>query len=340
MTRAIRINSPRNMEICDVAVPENPGMNEVLVRVKAAGICGSDYHIYLGTHPIGDYPRVIGHEFVGEVVEVGSSVSGLAPGDHIVADPMISCGTCYACKLGRNNICSSLQVRGVHIDGGFSERVVLPQKSVHKISKHLEWPDAALIEPFTIASQVVWRARIAEKDNVLIMGAGTIGLAVLQLVKKIGAKCTITDIFDSHLDLAKKMGADNVINSSKEHVEELIQQETAGAGMSVVIEAVGLTSLLEDAVSLAAPAGRIVVLGFVKDPFRISHFDITIKELEIIGSRLNTNKFPEVVTMFKRNDLNPGLLVSHKFHFTEAQKAFDLIEQKPGDVCKVVLMFD
>jgi L-gulonate 5-dehydrogenase len=340
MIRAIRINSPRNMEICDVTVPKNPRMNEVLVSVKAAGICGSDYHIYLGTHPIGDYPRVIGHEFVGEIAEVGSAVSGLAPGDHIVANPMISCGTCYACRLGRNNICSSLQVRGVHVDGGFSELVVLPQRSVHKISKHLEWSEAALIEPFTIASQVIWRARITEKDNVLIMGAGTIGLVGLQLVKKIGAKCTVTDIFDSHLELAEKMGADRVINSSKEPVEEIIQEETGGVGMSVVIEAVGLTSLLEEAVKLAAPAARIIVLGFVKDPFRISHFDITIKELEIIGSRLNTNKFPEVVNMFNRNELHPDLLLSHTFHFTEAQKAFDLIEQKPEDVCKVVLMFD
>ncbi|MHC4456273.1 MAG: zinc-binding alcohol dehydrogenase family protein [Planctomycetota bacterium] len=340
MIKAIKVNSPLNLEICEIPLPDELGEEELLVKVKAAGICGSDVHIYHGTLAVAKYPRIIGHEFVGEIVDVGSKVSGFHAGDHVAVDPVISCGKCYPCSIGRNNVCTSLKVRGVHVDGGFAEYVALAQKSTHKISKKLRWEEAVLIEPFSIAAQVVWRSQVTEKDDVLIMGAGPIGLAILQMAKKIGARCTVTDLFDCRLELAKKMSADRTINSSKEDVVKIILKETHGVGIPVVIEAVGLPKLTEDAVKIASPAGRIVILGFSVETSRICQFDITIKELDVIGSRLSANKFPEVIKLFNNNELNPELLVSHIFHFTKVRKALELIEKNPAKTCKIVLTFD
>ncbi len=340
--KAIRINSPRDLEICQVDDIDNRKLNagEVWVKTKAAGICGSDFHIYNGTHPIGDYPKIIGHEMVGEVQAVGKGVNRVGPGDHVVLNPMISCNVCYACSIGRPNICSTLQVRGVHVDGGYQEHLVLPESRLHKVDQKLDWTTAVLIEPYTIAAQVIWRSRITAQDNVLITGAGPIGLAVLEMAKLEGANCTITDLFDEHLEIAHQIGADYTINSSRENVEDAIKQRSAHTNISVIIEAVGLTSLLEQAVRIAAPAARIVVLGFEQKPIIVSQFDFAFKELEIIGSRLNTQKFPEVIDAFNSGNVRPKPLITHTFHFTEAQQAFHLLEKQPEKVCKIVLLFD
>jgi L-gulonate 5-dehydrogenase len=338
--KVIRVNSPKNLEICDVPEPEKVDSEEILVKVKAAGICGSDLHIYHGTSPVATYPRVIGHEFVGEIVKVGSKVEDLNVGDHVVVDPVVSCGECYPCSIGRNNVCASVKVRGVHVDGGFAEYVVLPKTSVYKISDELSWEEAALIEPFTIAAQVADRGGITEKDSVLIMGAGPIGLVILQVVKKIGAKCMVADLIDKRLELAKEIGADMVINSSKQDVSEIVFAETNGLGVTVAVEAVGLPELFEKVIKITAPAGRIVVLGFVDKPSQIPELEITKKELDVRGSRLHTNKFPQVVKWFNNRELNPKPLISHVFHFTEIKEAINLIENNSTDTCKVVLRFE
>ncbi len=338
--KAIRVNNPLDLEICDLPVPEELGQEDVLIQVKAAGICGTDVHIYHGTRPTTEYPKILGHEFSGEVVKVGSNVSGFQKGDHVAADPVISCGKCYPCSIGRHNVCKTVQCLGVHVDGGFVEYVVRPQQNVYKFSKDLKWEELATAEPFSIAAQVVWRGQVAKNDYVLIMGSGPIGLATLQVVKKIGATCAVVDILDTRLELARKMGADRIINSSLENVAEVVSKETGGTGPQVVIDAVGHPQIFEDAVKMASPAGRVVVLGFTKQPSTICEFDITTKELEIRGSRLNAHKFPEVVQWFNAREVEPELLVSHTFHFTDIQNAMKLIEDQPGETCKVVLTFD
>lgn len=338
--KAIRINTPLDLEICELPKPEQLADDEVLIQVKAAGICGTDVHIYHGTRPTTEYPKVIGHEFAGEIVKVGDKVVDLQVGDHVAVDPVLSCGSCYACSIGRHNICSSVQCLGVHLDGGFAEYSVQPQQNVYKFSQDLSWEELATAEPFSIAAEINWRAQITEDDTVLIYGSGTIGLATLQVAKQLGARCMVVDILAPRLELAKKMGADRVINSTQESVAEIVQQETQGTGPQVVIDAVGNPKILEEAVKLACPAGRVMVIGFTKDPSALCQFDITTKELDIRGSRLNAHKFPEVVQWFNKREVQPGLLVTHTFHFTEAKQAMQLIEEHPEDVCKVLLTFE
>ena len=192
--KAICVIEPNTIRIEERPIPEIQSPNDVLVKVKAAGICGSDVHIYHGTSPVATYPRVIGHEIAGEIVQTGGSVQELSIGDHVVMDPVIYCGSCYACRIGRRNVCSNLKVRSVHVDGGYQEYLVLPHSSVYKIPDALSWEEAVMIEPFTIAEQVCSRGEITKNDVVFIMGAGPEGLSILIRAKLFGATCVIKSL--------------------------------------------------------------------------------------------------------------------------------------------------
>ncbi|SNS73846.1 L-gulonate 5-dehydrogenase [Anaerovirgula multivorans] len=338
--KAAKIISPGNLEICEVPMPKIKSDDEVLIKVKAAGICGSDIHIYHGTSPVATYPRVIGHEVVGEVVEVGTKATKLVVGDHVIMDPVIGCGECYPCSIGRPNVCSYLKVRGVHEDGGYQEYIVLPENGVHKISKDLSWEEAIMIEPFTIAAQIASRGEITERDTVFIMGAGPAGLCAAQVVKRIGAKCIISDLVDSRLELAQKIGVDMVINPSKEDVDKIIMDETNGLGVPVIIDAVCIPQTFEQAVKLAASAGRVILLGFTDTPSKIAQLEITKKELDVKGSRLHSNKFPEVIEWFNNREIDPKMLISNVYNFSDIMKAIEQVENNPIETYKVILKFD
>jgi len=338
--KAVTVISPENLEICEVPMPEIKNGDDILIKVKSGGLCGSDIHIYHGHNKSATYPRVIGHEFAGEVVSMGEGVKDLTIGDHVVADPVISCGTCYPCLVNRHNVCSNLKALGVHTDGGFREYIVLPQKNVHKISNDIKWEEAALIEPFTISAQVLSRGGVTQKDTVFIMGAGPIGLCILQAAKRLGAKCFISDLIDQRLKLAEEFGADFIINPSGKDVKEVIMEATGGAGVPVVIDTVCIPESFEMAVKLATPAGRIVLLGFTSTPSQIAQFDIVSKELDVRGTRLNNHKFPEVIEWFDKKEVNPRPLVSRIFHFTDTLKAIEQVENHPNETIKVVLKFD
>jgi 2-desacetyl-2-hydroxyethyl bacteriochlorophyllide A dehydrogenase len=338
--KAIKVKSPLSLEICEVPIPEIKKGNDVLIKVKAAGICGSDIHIYHGKNPVATYPRVIGHEFAGEVVATGNEVTDLAIGDHVVVDPVINCGYCYPCSIGRPNVCFNLQVIGVHIDGGFREYAVIPRENIYEISKDISWEEAATIEPFTISAEVVSRAQVTANDTVFIMGAGPIGLCILQAAKRIGAKCIISDLIKQRLEKAKEMGADKTIDASSQAVNEIIMKETDGFGVPVVVDAVCLPQTFEQALKLACSAGRVIVLGLTTQPSQIPQMEIMKKELDVRGSRLSNKKFSSVIEWFSKKEVKPRLLISHVFHFTEIEKAIAQAEGHPDQTYKVILKFD
>ena len=339
MPKGIQVSGPNSLEIINIDMPVITRGDEVIVEIKAAGVCGSDVHIYEGTHPIGGYPKIIGHELAGVVVETGSEVNSIATGARVVIDPMIPCGTCIACRTGHSNTCSALKVLGVHLDGGYAEYIKVPVKSLHQISDKISWECAALVEPFTVASQVTKQAQLNKDDRLLIIGAGAIGLAILQVAKAVGAEVIVADILDSHLEAAASMGADHVINSSTSDLVESVMKITNDDGVSVVIEAVGVKSLFEAGLKCTSPAARVVALGFDQRNLDISLFDITIKELNIIGSRLNNGRFPEVVDWFEKGWVDPEKLISHRDHFTNTKKALERILERPDEVLKSVITF-
>lgn len=337
--KVIKIVEPGNLQICSEELPEYLSEDDVLIKVKAAGVCGSDIAIYKGTSPVATYPRVIGHEIAGEIAKIGSNVKDLKIGDHVVIDPVISCGHCYPCSKGKGNVCVDLKVRGVHIDGGYGEYTIAPQKNVYKISNKISFEEAALVEPFTIAAQVLSIGQITANDFVLINGSGAIGLIILQAVKLIGAKCIVSDLLDSRLEKAKYFGADITVNPKKQDIFDVVKKETNGLGMNVIIDAVGIPQILEQAIKLASSAGTIVTLGFNSKGASISELDITQKELEIKGSRLNSKKFPQVIEWFEKGLIHPKEMISQEFYFEDILDALKLNDTQPEKVTKILLKF-
>ncbi|MCD7110842.1 Zn-dependent oxidoreductase [Rhizobium sp. DKSPLA3] len=334
----ISVREPYTLEIDDRPVPQ-PGPGEVAIRVRRAGICGSDMHILHGSNPFAVYPRVIGHEFAGVIEALGEGVSSLAIGQHVVADPVISCGTCYPCRIGRSNVCANLQVIGVHRDGGFRAVAIVPEANAVKVSSTLGLDVAALAEPLAVAANVLWRTECTKDDVVLIYGAGTVGITVLQMAKMKGARCIIADIDADRLVRAREFGADVVINSREQSVAEVVAPELDGLGPSIVIDGAGIPSLLEEACRVAAPAGRIGLLGFSPGPCNISQQEIVRKELTLVGSRLNRRFIPEVIGWLEAGLLRPEAMITQTFDARDARAAFDLVEKHPEQTLKVQLAF-
>ncbi|MCM3399603.1 zinc-binding alcohol dehydrogenase family protein [Oceanobacillus profundus] len=338
--KAIRIPEAHIIEVLDIPVPELEKENEVKVKIKRVGICGSDMHIYHGTNPLATYPRIVGHEVTGEIVEVGSGVSKVSIGDHVVIEPITYCGECYACKNGRPNVCKEVSVFGVHEDGGMREFVVLEDKQVHKVDSEIEWDEAVMAEPYTIGAQATWRGNVGEGQTVFIQGAGPIGITVLKLAKLRGATVIISDFTNERLVFAKENGADYTINPSEVDVSGQINEITNGEGANVVIDAVGVPQTFELAVEVASPAGNVVTLGFNATPSSIAMMHITKKELTITGSRLQTNQFGKVVELINSKKLTHNGLVTHRFHVDQVKEAFEFVEKNPDKVRKAVIEFE
>ncbi|WP_032120945.1 zinc-binding alcohol dehydrogenase family protein [Clostridium amazonitimonense] len=338
--KAIMIEGPHKLRIIDMEKPKIKNKDDVLLKIISGGICGSDIGIYNGTNSLATYPRIIGHEYAGIVEEIGSGVTNVKIGDVVAVDPVRSCGKCYACKNGRHNVCSTLEVTGVHRDGGFCEYVVTSEKYVYSIDlgKDNDYL-VSLVEPYSIGMEVNNRANIKEEDTVLIMGSGPIGCCVMQVAKSRGAKVVMTDLVDNRLERAKDMGADVVLNVLKEDLSSKTEEITSDEGFPVIVDTVCSTRSFEQAVELASPAGRVIVLGTTNKVSEIPQVNITKKELDVKGSRLNNHCFPEVIKGFEMGSLTPKKLCTHVFDYKDVEHALELLQNSPDETCKVILKF-
>ncbi|WP_257352121.1 zinc-binding alcohol dehydrogenase family protein [Pseudalkalibacillus decolorationis] len=338
--KAVQVRKAHELVVQEVEKPQISNSTDVLVKVKRVGICGSDMHIYHGTNPLATLPRVVGHEVAGEVVEIGPDVTGVQVGDHVVVEPISYCGECYACRKGRQNVCESLSVFGVHEDGGMREWFVLPEKQVHVVGSALAWEEIVLAEPYTIGAQAVWRGEVEQGDSVLIQGAGPIGVCILKMAKLQGASVMITDLSEERLAFAKENGADVTVQAGREDVRQRVHEWTNGEGANVVIDAVCLPMTFEMSFDVVSVAGRIVVLGFDEQTAAVSQLPITKKEVTVKGSRLQTNQFPKVVTLLNEGKLHHNGLITHTFSLDDVQEAFNFVESHPEQVRKAIIVFD
>ncbi|TCP21286.1 L-gulonate 5-dehydrogenase [Scopulibacillus darangshiensis] len=338
--KAVQVRKAHELVIQEVEKPAIKNPTDVLVKVKRVGICGSDMHIYHGTNPLATLPRVVGHEVAGEVVEVGPDVTSVQAGDHVVVEPIRYCGSCYACRKGRPNVCESLSVFGVHEDGGMREWFVLPEKQIHVVDANLPWEEIVLAEPYTIGAQATWRGQVEKGDTVLIQGAGPIGICILKMAKLLGGTVMVTDLSDERLAFAKENGADLTVNAGREDIQKTVSEWTHEEGVNVVIDAVCIPQTFELSLDVVSPAGTCVVLGFDERPASISELPITKKEVTIVGSRLQTNQFPKVVKLLNEGKLTHNGLVTHKFPLEKVQDAFDFIEKNPDKVRKALIEFE
>lgn len=337
--KALYITEPHKLEIKEVPVPRIKASDEILVKVKAAGICGSDIHNLHGAVSGIPYPIIPGHEMSGEVVETGSGVKDIAVGDYVTADVVSACGHCYPCSIGRKNVCENIRARGSHMDGCFCEYIVIKAAEAYRYPKTIPWQRAALIEPYTIGSQCASIAKIKKGDVVYIIGAGPIGICIMQICNLLGATTIISDLFDQRLERAKEMGADFIINSNKENPQEVIPRLTDLRGITVAVDTVGIPSIFESLVKLVLPTGRIVSLSFSSNPVTILPVDITKKEIEICGSRMSCNQFPKVIEYFHTNQIDGTGLISKVYPFSEVLEAFKETDSNPAPNCKILVDF-
>ena len=336
--KSIVIQKPNELVIEERSVP-TPAAGEVRIKIKLAGICGSDSHIYRGHNPFAKYPRVIGHEFFGVVDAVGEGVDEARLGERVSVDPVISCGHCYPCSVGKPNVCTSLVVLGVHRDGGFSEYAAVPAKNAWVIPDAIPDKHAVMVEPFTIAAQVTGHVSPTEQDVALVYGAGPMGLTTVQALKGVYnvKQVIVTDRIEERLAMAEKSGADWVINNGKASLQEALEEK--GVKPTLIIDAACHPSILQEAVSLASPAARIVMMGFSSEPSQIVQQGITGKELSIFSSRLNANKFPVVIGWLEKGLIDPDKLITHAFDYHHVTDAIELFEKDQRQCCKVLLTF-
>ena len=337
--KSIEIIAPHQVAVIERKKPDLRDPHDVLIHVRYVGICGSDIHIYHGTNPFASYPRVFGHEFVGEVEAVGEAVTKLQAGDHVICEPIEYCGKCYACTHGSPNVCPDVHVYGVHIDGGGCEYIVLPEEKVFSVSREIPWKELVLSEPLTIGAQVCLRGEVRSEDSMLVMGAGPIGLCIMLMAKRAGAKVIMSDLLDERLAYAEKLGADFIFNAGREDTKEVIDRITRGYGVNVVADTVSTGASLELAAEIASPAGRVVEIGFDSVKASIPLKTFTQKQLRISGSRLQSYRFEVVRDVMNERSLPLSDFVDRVFSAEQAPEAFRYCDDHAGRFRKIVIEF-
>lgn len=338
--KAVQIVKPEHLEIVELEKPVIDDKNNVLIKMTAAGICGSDVGIYHGTNAAATYPRIIGHEMVGRVAEVGANVQNLKPGDRVIVNQVTSCGECYPCKKGRGNVCDHLAVRGVHIDGGYREYITVPESDCYILPDSLSDQDAVMIEPTTIAIQSCTRAELEKDDMLLLYGAGALGSSILKIARQLCEHIIVADVVNEKLEEAKKAGAKYTINVLEEDFQAKVLEYTRGRGATVSIDAACVKNSLLLLLQATGNAGRVITMGFSTSATEVNQFLITSKELDVRGSRLQNKMFGKAIDMIREGTLNLTGSVSHTFPLTKAQEAFDFVASKDSSIRKIVLTFD
>ena len=317
--------------------PPSCGPGEARIAVEAVGLCGSDIHLFYGTHPYARFPQTQGHEFSGRVLELGDGYAGpIRPGDRVAVEPLIWCGTCYACRKGRPNCCTRLKVMGAHVPGALAEQVVVPASACYP-ADGLDAETAALVEPVSIALHAVRRGQVAPADQVLIMGAGPIGLAATLAAADAGARVAVTDRLASRLTEAARMGAERTVDTTRENLAAATDDWTGGDGAAVVIDATGAPSLIRSAFDLVAPSGVIVIAGISDQEVAVPVIEFSRKEVTVAGSRNNAGVFGQAMDLVRRHQGQVAHLITHRFELAAAGSAIAFARENPGQAEKVII---
>ena len=326
----------------DMATPQ-PGADEVLVSVKACGICGSDVHGMDGSTGRRRPPIIMGHEASGEIASVGSGVRQWAAGERVTFDSTIYCGECHFCRSGNINLCENRRVLGVSCEdyrqnGAFAEYVVVPQRILYRVPKELAFEHAAMVEPFAIALHAVGRSSVKLNETVVVVGAGTIGLALVQALHQTGCgRLIVTDVVSERLALATKLGATHVINSATEPPEQKVRDLTSGRGADVCIEAVGIPSTVDFALRCLRKGGRATLVGNVAPKVEFPLQIAVTRELTIYGSCASQGEYPACLDMLARGDLKAAPLISATAPLSEGASWFERLYRKEPGLLKVIL---
>ena len=337
--RAVALFGVGDIRVIDKEVPEIKE-NEVLIRVGACGICGTDIHFFKGEWEVRT-PLVLGHEFSGTVTKVGSKVTAVKIGDRVVAEPNITCGKCKYCRMSeRNYFCENLEATGVTIDGAFADYVKVPEQNVHKIPDGISLEEGALIEPLACIVRGLDNTRIAVGSSVAIVGVGPIGLLMTQVVNHYGAsKVFAIDMVDDRLKLAKELGASYAINSKAQDPRSIVLEKTNDLGVDVSIECVGSSSAIDVAFGLLRRAGKLLIFGVAPehDVWQVKPFDLYDKEVSIFTSYRSPCTFQRAVEIAASGNINLKPIISHVHGLEDAPTVFNELVDKKKRAIKVLL---
>jgi L-iditol 2-dehydrogenase len=340
--RALVFTDFRKNELQDLPLPGLLAPDDVLVRVRAVGVCGSDLHGYTGQSGRRTPPMVMGHEAAGVVEEVGPAVTELKPGDRVAVQPVNFCGQCAFCLEGKTSLCKNRRVLGVHADAGgaYAERLVWPARCLHKIPDTLSFADAAFAEPLGVCVHAVRLGGLQAYDSVALVGSGPIGLLTLAILKTLGlSKIFVVDLSDERLEKAKALGADITINPSREDAREVVFAHTNGLGADVTFEAVGVGATAQQAVDLAKNGGTAVWIGNNLKQIQIDMQSVVTREVRVQGSyAMNVFDFDRALQMLAGGAIDTDILLSRRATLEEGPTLFDELMADAATIKCVVEM--
>ncbi len=338
--RLVEIGEP--LEIAELGIPQ-PSTGEILVRVRAAGICSSDIHYQDGRSKVTRLPITLGHEIAGEVAACGEGATLFNPGDRVCLFYLITCGKCMMCCTGRDNYCKEAKMLGKNIDGGFAEYLVVPERNAFTFPDSIPFSRAALMtDAVATPFHALKRAHIQTGDDVLVIGIGGLGIHAVQIARIMGAgKVIAMDLSPEKLSLAKKVGATAVINPLEDNVEKRIEEITEGRGVDVAIELIGLSRTIRQAVDSTGPGGRTVVVGICPEEMGLNPYhDLLLKERTILGSADQSRAdFPTIIELVAQGRLDLSHSVSLELPLAEINRGLDILRQKEDNPVRIVITF-
>ncbi len=327
------------MEVPEPAI----GPSDVLIAVKACGICGSDVHGLDGSTGRRVPPLIMGHEAAGVVAEVGSGVSAWKPGDRVTFDSTIYCGECHFCRKGLFNLCDDRRVLGVSCeeyrqDGAFAEYVAVPQHIVYRLPEGVSFEQAATVEPFAVAQHSVNRVPVSPRDSALVVGAGVIGLCIIQCLRAAGcARIIAVDLDQDRLDLARRLGAESAFSPDSADVRAEILDLTEKRGADLAFEAVGVTDTVKLAVDCVRKGGAVVLVGNVSPTVELPLQAVVTREVTLHGSCISRGEYPDCLEMMGRGTLDPQPLISATAPLAEGAAWFERLRRREPGLVKVIL---
>ena len=341
--KSLQLVAPRTIEPGEMADPPDPGPNEVLVRVRAVGICGSDMHFYSAGNLAGyeaEYPMVLGHEPAGEIVEVGLGVENLRSGMRVAVDPTISCGVCEGCRSGHRNLCdASVFMGGLQIPGSLREYAVVPARNVAPVSNKMSFTDATVVEPLAVLLHTMELVKLQLGEAVAVMGAGPIGLLAVAVTRLSGASSiTVADRIPERLELAKQFGADAVVDFTRDSVADAVFDMTGGKGAHVVVDAAGEPESVRNSIASARNGARVAVIGIPsQQEIGVSFWEAMGKELTFFIQKRSNNNDHEAIEMLERGLIDTRAFVTHRFPFEQGDKAFQTVAEYADGVGKAAI---
>ena len=338
---AVKIQEPYHVELVELDMPK-PGKDEILMRVLYAGVCGSDFKVYLGKMNNVTYPIIAGHEFSGEIIEIGENVRDFKPGMIVTSTPYYGCGTCYCCKQGWFNCCQHNKTLGVGRDGGYRNYICIPASKVCD-GKGIPARTLAMVEPFANSMNLVKRINPQKGESMLIFGSGPIGTFAMLAAKLRGATVHIADISDTRLNFAKEMGADGIVNLKNTKLSDYVLEQTGDEGFNITVEAVGNGDVFKQCIDAVSFHGRICVIGMTTTDYSFNHSIISYKELTLVGAR-NSNRadFIDIIDMVSAGNFDVEVMnkmATREYSFKDAKKMYKELETIYTENMKVLVNF-